>query len=129
MKPPAAQAMSARAERRAMIALLAVFALLVQALIPSVATAATIPADGLAICSPAGLAAAADGGSAPPPAAHDCQHCVCPAMTGQPPLSGSVRPVVYAPAVSPVADTPRGVRPHARAPPRPPGQGPPLPNA
>lgn len=123
------QAMTARAERRAMIALVAVFALLVQALIPSLANAGTGPGEGLAICTQAGLAPAPDGGAPAPPQGHDCQHCVCPAATAAPPPLASIRPVAYAQAPAPVADTPAGVRPLIRAPPRPPGQGPPAPNA
>lgn len=121
--------MTARAERRAMVALVAVFALLVQALVPSLAAAGTLSGEGLSICTQAGLAPAPDGGSAPAPAGHDCQHCVCPALTAEPPPVASVQPVAYAEPAAPVADTPRGVRPQARAPPRPPGQGPPTPNA
>ena len=93
MKPLDGQTMNARAERRAIIALVAVFVMLVQALIPSLASAGTFPGEGLAICTQAGLAPALDGGSVPAPGGHDCQHCVCPAATAEPPPIASVRPV------------------------------------
>ncbi|MFZ5719951.1 MAG: DUF2946 family protein [Pseudomonadota bacterium] len=115
--------MRAHAERRAMIALVAVFVLLVQALAPTLASAGTFPGGGLSICTKAGLAPSSDGDAAP--LGHDCQHCVCPAAAVEPPSIVSVRPVAYADSTLVVADTPRGVRPQARAPPRPPGQGPP----
>lgn len=127
MESPSEQTMTARAERRAMAALVAVFVLLVQALVPSLAAAGTGPGDGLAICTQAGLAPAPDDGA--PPLGHDCRHCVCPTAGAEPPPLASVRPVVYAQAPPPVTDTPAGVRPPTRAPPRPPGQGPPPANA
>ena len=69
-----------------------------------------------------------DGAPGQPSAAHSCQHCVCPAVADTPEPIVQILPVAYAVAEAPVADTPRGVRPLPRAPPRPPGQGPPLPN-
>lgn len=121
--------MNGRAERRAMIALFAVFALFVQALIPTLANAAPGPGGSTAICTEMGLATVDDGAPGQPPAAHSCQHCVCPAIADTTAPIVQVLPVAYAVAEAPVADTPRGVRPLPRAPPRPPGQGPPIPNA
>jgi hypothetical protein len=123
---PAIRPMSARAERRAMLALVTVFALLVQALIPTLASATPLASDGVMICTEHGLQAATDG-LAPdaPPAGHTCQHCVCPALITPPSPIATMQAVAYVVAVRSVADTPRGVRPLARAPPRPPGQGPP----
>lgn len=115
-----------RAERRAMIALVAVFVLLVQMLAPAFAVAG--PAMDGAICTSMGLQAA-PGDDAPSPPDHDCKHCLCPAPTAAPPQTLRVASIAYAETPAPVAETPRGLRPQARAPPRPPGQGPPLPNA
>ena len=99
-----------------MIALVAVFALLVQALIPTLAAAGNYPGEGLSVCTEAGLAPAPDGSSAPASAGHDCQHCVCPAATAEAaPAVVSIGPVVYLTVAAPVTETPRGLRPHARA--------------
>lgn len=112
-----------------MIALFAVFALLVQALIPSLANAAPGPGGPAAICTEMGLATVGDAAPGQPAPSHSCQHCVCPALAETPAPIVQILPVAYVVAAAPVADTPRGVRPLPRAPPRPPGQGPPLPNA
>ncbi|WP_337185471.1 DUF2946 family protein [Phenylobacterium sp.] len=131
MKLPTPVAMTAHAERRAMLALVLAFAFVVQMLAPALATAAPTPDGGATICTTMGLqtlGADADSGDTPE-RPHHCQHCVCPAPTAPAdPLTAATR-VVYATGVAPVADTPRGLRPQARAPPRPPGQGPPAPNA
>lgn len=118
--------MSARAERRAILALLTVFALLVQAWIPSLAMAAPASAADMVLCTQQGLQTAPtnpDPGQTAP--SHACQHCVCPALVSAPPPIVSVLAVAYVVAEAPVSDTPVGVRPQPRAPPRPPGQGPP----
>lgn len=115
----------ARAERQAMLALVAVFVLLVQMLAPAFAVAG--PAMDGAICTTMGLQAAPDDG-APAPPDHDCKHCLCPAPTSEPPKTAQVVRIAYVEALAPVVETPRGLRPPTRAPPRPPGQGPPLPN-
>lgn len=112
-----------------MIALVAVFALLVQTLFPSFAMAAPGPGDGLPICTEMGLSKAPSGSPTAPAPAHECQHCVCPAPAAEPPQAATVAAVAYWIALAPVAETPRGERPQARAPPRPPGQGPPRLNA
>lgn len=118
-----APAMTARAERRAMIALVAVFVLLVQALIPAMASAAPGPG-GAVICTQMGLQTAPDDGGIA--AEHACKHCLCPAPVSDPPPAISIQRIAYAARATPV--TPKSLRltPPTRAPPRPPGQGPPA---
>jgi hypothetical protein len=120
----------ARAERRAMLAVVAVFALLFQALVPSLA-AASADLGATPICRPL-AAGSAQGGAGDPQApdpGHHCQHCVCPATAGEPPPVQSHARVTYATALPPAPLHPFVEPPPARAPPRPPGQGPPPPNA
>lgn len=121
--------MTARAERRAMLALVLVFAFLVQMLVPTLANAGAAADGQVTICTTMGLQTVDADGDVAPKSAHDCQHCVCPA----PVVSGGTVltsiDVAYVIGPAPVAETPRGVRPQARAPPRPPGQGPPVSNA
>lgn len=122
---PNCREMAARAERRAMIALIAVFVLVAQALAPAAMASPLAYVDGGVICvsQPAG-----DHGepAAPAQAAGHCQHCVCP-----------VGPALAAPAAQgptwthPFAILSRAIPrqaapPPARPPPRPPGQGPPT---
>jgi hypothetical protein len=120
-----------------MIALVAVFALLVQMLAPTLALAE--PARGLGeqvICTGHGLQTIRTGDAAPTKGspikgwgAAACDHCVCPPVAATP--AAVIAPVVFrtftrhAPPGAFQADLP----PPARAPPRPPGQGPPLTNA
>ena len=118
----------ARAERRAMIALVAVFTLLVQTLMPAFAAAGPMPDGGGVICTTMGLQTAPSD-SAPPAVDHSCKHCVCPAPAAETPTPALVARVAYVEGPALVAPTPRGFVPQARAPPRPPGQGPPLLNA
>lgn len=119
-----------RAERRAMIALAVVFAMLVQAFIPALASAATVHDGQQVICTEMGLKTVQVGDQAPAkqaPAA-PCEHCVCPPVAAQPPeLTLPVALVAYTRAAPPeAADS--DLPPPARAPPRPPGQGPPTAN-
>lgn len=125
---PTNQAMTVRAERRAMVALVAVFVLLVQALIPALASAAPSGAGEMLICTQMGLQAAPDDG-APAAADHACKHCLCPAPVSDPPPVVSVRRVDYAVTQAPVTPRSHRIAPRARAPPRPPGQGPPASDA
>ena len=114
-----------------MIALVAVFALLVQALIPSLAAAGPAGDPAMVICTTAG-AKSVPAGDAPPaqsPAGHACQHCLCPAPASAPPQAPGVQPVAYVVTEAPMTATPRTLRPPTRAPPRPPGQGPPSSDA
>lgn len=107
-----------------MIALVAVFALLVQALIPAFAMAAPAGAGDLLICTQAGLQIGDTG--APAPADHACKHCLCPAPVSDPPPVASVQRIAYAVSAAEPAPKPQRLIPPARAPPRPPGQGPPT---
>jgi len=118
-----------RAERRAMIALVAAFALLVQALIPAFAMAAPGAAGDMLVCTQAGLQAAPGDTGTPPAADHACKHCLCPAPATDPPPTMSVRRIAYAVTEAPRAPRSQRLIPPARAPPRPPGQGPPTSDA
>lgn len=116
-----------------MLALVAVFALLVQALIPSLAGAAPSPLGGplgeTVICTSLGPQTAPTDGGAP---AHvgRCDHCVCPAAAaGLPPPAADPAPATFAYVRTEPRVPPAAPPPPARAPPRPPGQGPPSPNA
>lgn len=119
-----------RAERRALIALLAVFALLVQALWPAAAVAAPDFGAAAMVCTGHGLAAAPDGGSAPDKrtGGHPCQHCVCPSLAVTPPplAAAPAGEVSYTDAVAldpPAQDLAPG---RGLAAPPPPGRGPPV---
>ena len=111
-----------------MMGVFVVFALLVQALIPSMAMSSSMSTNGLEICTTRGVQAAPAGTPAPdmPASGHTCQHCICPlALTATLPVL-VVLQVTYIVARTAVVEIPRGLRPLARAPPRPPGQGPPA---
>ncbi len=122
--------MSARAERRAIVALFAAFALIVQALVPSLATAAPGDAPFAAICTGQALKAAAFGQDAPsqPMPAQGCEQCLFALTAAPPPAPVTVRPVAYALAAALITPAVDRRIPRARAPPRPPGQGPPTSN-
>jgi len=126
---PHNQARAERAERRAMIALVAVFCLLVQALVPAFAAAAPASAGEMLICTDMGLQTAPDGGTGAPAQKHSCKHCLCPAPAADPPAVFSVRRIAYAVAATPAVPKTWRLLPPARGPPRPPGQGPPTSNA
>jgi hypothetical protein len=126
---PADRARTERTERRAMIALVAVFVLLVQALVPAFAMAAPAAAGEMLICTQMGLQTAPGDTGAPPAADHACKHCLCPAPASDPPPVMSVRRIAYAVAEAPIAPRSQRLIPPARAPPRPPGQGPPTSDA
>jgi hypothetical protein len=122
--------MGVRAERRAMIALVALFALLVQMLAPSLAAAAPAPGEQV-ICTDHGLQTIRTGDTGPAKDApgHACDHCVCPPVAAT--LAAVIQPVVFvafAREARPEAVS-TDLPPPARAPPRPPGQGPPLSHA
>jgi hypothetical protein len=124
--------MSVEAERRAIVALFAIFALLVQALIPSFAVAAARADDGaMMICTNHGLQTAPvdDGAPAQPAPGHPCEHCVCPAAVAPPPAISIVGAVRYAYAHAAPPPARERLTPPARGPPPPPGQGPPPPYA
>ena len=130
VKSVAITSMSAGAERRAIVALLTAFALMVQALIPSLASAAPMSLSDMVLCTEQGLQSAPAGSvPAQTPPGHACQHCICPAIATTLPPVVSILAVAYVVTEALVTATPCGTRPAARAPPRPPGQGPPLSNA
>jgi hypothetical protein len=116
-------------ERRALCALFAVFALMVQALIPAAAMARPGSEGAQVICTAMGAETLAAHGQ---PAPHKgfggmpCQDCLAAAMACVTTPELAVLPVAYAVArVEHVAAAP-ALEPRARAPPRPPGQGPPT---
>ncbi len=122
---------SARAERRAMIALVAMFTLLVQMLAPTLAVAASGPGEQV-VCTSHGLQTieAGDDTPAKPAPTHVCDHCVCPPVAATP--AAMIQPAVFvafAREVAPPEALSADLPPPARAPPRPPGQGPPVSNA
>ncbi|MBW8815166.1 MAG: DUF2946 domain-containing protein [Caulobacterales bacterium] len=117
-----------------MIALAAIFALLVQVIAPATAMAMPMDPQAGVICAPAngpaGPAAPAPTGDLPAGQCGHCGHCTAaPSAAALPePLAEPIQLVRYAGRIDPPrAATQR--RPPARAPPRPPGQGPPSPNA
>ena len=125
---------SAKHDRRALAALLAVFALMVQALIPAAAMAAAPgPAGALVICTAFGAQTVTPDGkpAAPAPrkgfAGMPCRDCLAAAMSAVAPAPApAVQPVVYQAARLEHAPPVRLDPPNARAPPRPLGQGPPA---
>ena len=100
-----------------MIALAAIFVLLVQALAPAFAVAGPTPDGAGVICTDMGVQRAPNDPAAPA-VDHACKHCVCP-----------VTRVAYVVAQTPAAAISRTLPPPARGPPRPPGQGPPTSDA
>jgi hypothetical protein len=117
-------------DRRAIAALFVVFALMVQALAPSHAMAAG-DAPGVTICTAAGTHTVTSSGGAGSPAQHrgaPCQDCLAAALAvAAPPPALAIQPVAYAVARVEHVTAASLIAPRARAPPRPPGQGPPNP--
>jgi hypothetical protein len=115
---------------RALVALLALVAFWAQALAPAAALAASRgepPA--LVICTNEGVVTTAPKA----PAQHrkgfagmPCQDCLAASLAAIAPPELTARPVVYEIARIERTAPPRLVRPRARAPPRPLGQGPPV---
>lgn len=115
------------AERRAMIALVAVFALLVQALLPSLVHASPLTVDGkIPLCAADASGDLPLGDLAPEP---PCDHCVVAAVHALAPAPDAATPVAYSMSLARFRPPPALRLPPARAPPRPPGQGPPSPIA
>lgn len=114
-------------DRTAIAALFVVFALLVQLIAPTSAMAS--PDGHLIICSQAGMTDFAAGGSGPAHkraggmSCHDCL-AAAPAIVATPDLA--LQPVAYEAARVEHVTTLSLIAPRARAPPRPPGQGPPT---
>jgi hypothetical protein len=117
-------------ERKAIAALFVVFALMVQALIPTHAMAAN-DAGGVTICTATGTHSFAASDRPDSPAQHHgapCQDCLAAAVAAAPPPPAlAIQAVAY--AIARVEHVTPGaiVAPRARAPPRPLGQGPPNP--
>jgi hypothetical protein len=121
-------------DRRALAALLAVLALLVQALIPAAAMARPDASGGVVICTATGTLTIGSDGK--PQAQHEaphkgfggmpCQDCLAVAMAAVVTPELAVQPVSYAAERVEHAPVTRLLEPRARAPPRPPGQGPPT---
>ena len=118
-------------ERRALAALVAVFALMVQALVPAAAMAATSDASGrMVICTQNGTATVDSKGGQPSApkgfAGMPCQDCLAAALAVTQTPELAVQPVAYVAARIESTPGERLIQPRARAPPRPPGQGPPT---
>lgn len=116
---------------RAVAALVAIFALLIQALVPAAAMAASSdPRTGLIVCA-AGGAQAVSSSAAPASGRKSfggmpCQDCLAAAMAAITTPDLAVRPVAYVTARVEHVAVAVTLEPRARAPPRPPGQGPPT---
>lgn len=125
-----ASARPAAHDRRALAALFAVFALLVQALIPAAAMAAQRgPTGAIVICTASGAQSLASHGHAAPQKVFGgmpCQDCLASAMAAVVTPELTIQPVAYAVERVEHAAAVRLPAPRARAPPRPPGQGPPT---
>src|SRR5258705_12183873 len=117
-----------RAERRAIVALFAIFALMVQALMPMAAVAAPGIAGDM-ICSAHGVqpvpAESGPGKAAP---LRGCDHCACPvAFAATPPAGIEIAQVVRFPEAAPPTVLAQGQTPgRGLAAPPPPSQGPPA---
>jgi hypothetical protein len=117
-------------ERRTLAVLVAVFALMVQALVPAAAMAGAPNASAaIVICTGAGVTTVSDQAPASKPkgfAGMPCQDCLAAslAVTLLPALA--IQRVIYAAARIEQAPAERLIEPRARALPRPPGQGPPT---
>ncbi|HLZ82549.1 MAG TPA: DUF2946 family protein [Caulobacteraceae bacterium] len=116
-------------DRRAIVALFVMFALMVQALIPTSAMAAS--GDGhVTICTAEGTQTFAPDGKPDSPAHHHgsaCADCLAAALvTATPPPALDIQPVAYTVSRVEHATPTDRIVPRARAPPRPPGQGPPI---
>ena len=116
-------------DRRALAVLVAVFALLVQALVPAAAMAAAQDASGvMVICTATGVATVSDKAPGKPKgfAGMPCQDCLAAALAVTQTPELAVQPVIYVAARVEHTPAQRTIEPRARAPPRPPGQGPPT---
>jgi len=117
-------------DRRAVALFMAVFALLVQALVPAAAMAATPNTpDAMVICTGTGVTTVADRTTPSKPkgfAGMPCQDCLAAALAVTQTPALAIVPVIYATARIDRPAVERLVEPRARAPPRPPGQGPPT---
>lgn len=120
-----------RRDLQGVAALVGVFALLIQALVPAAAMAAgSDPRTGLIICVAGGAEAVPYPG---PPASGrmgfggmPCQDCLAAAMAATTTPDLTVQPAAYVTARVEHVAAAIYLAPRARAPPRPPGQGPPT---
>ena len=116
---------------RLLIALAAMLAVLVQALLPAAAMAHDVRDGGSAIviCTADGAKLVKLGGKEAPAkgfAGFSCSRCVAASLAAvTPDPEPTVAPVLYAVYLQRAPLRAPSVRGHARAPPRPPGQGPP----
>lgn len=123
---------TAKHERRAICGLFAVFALMLQALMPTMAMAAQPQLAGAdIICIGGRIHTVAPDGRPEAPAktmgGMPCQDCLAAAMAVVAPAPApTVQRVAYAIARIEHAPVRSVLAPRARAPPRPPGQGPPT---
>lgn len=109
-------------------AALAMLALVAQLLIP-VTMAQARTADTIMLCTPQGAVSVTvghDGQPAKAPVQTTCQHCALVSPAAMPEPAIEVAPVRYAVRELNPAVAVRAERPPARAPPRPPSQGPPI---
>lgn len=97
MGAPQAKRMNVRDERRAIVALFAVFALLVQALVPGIAAAASGGRDTICVATGVHHGGARDSAPDGHGMGAGCDHCVCPAPAAPPSAAAAlVQPVRYA---------------------------------
>nr|MEA2797082.1 hypothetical protein [Phenylobacterium sp.] len=117
-------------DRRAIAALFAVLALLVQALIPAAAMARPDASGARVICTATGTQTIGPDGKLQAPhkgfGGMPCQDCLAVAMAAVVTPELAVQPVAYAAERVEHAPVTSRLEPRARAPPRPPGQGPPT---
>lgn len=122
----------ARSGSTLLVALLAAFAVLAQTLVPAVAMArSTSAGEAIIICTAEGAKLVKVGGEEPAPSkifgGFKCGQCVVASLAAiTPDPAATIVPVRYAVRLEVAIVRTLGVRGHARAPPRPPGQGPPL---
>ena len=115
-----------------LVALLAALAVLAQTLVPAVAMArSTSVGEAIIICTAEGARLIKVGGEEPAPrkifGGFKCGQCVVASLVAiAPDPTATTVPVRYAARIETAVVRVLGVRGHARAPPRPPGQGPPL---
>ena len=123
-------ASGSRQDRRAFAALVAVFALLVQAMLPGAAMASSGGDPFGVICTATGTATVSPHAPAQAPAKEfggmPCQDCLAAAMAVVQTPELAIQPVAYAVARIEHEPARQQPAPRARAPPRPPGQGPPT---
>ena len=117
-----------RNERRALIALVAVFALVVQAFWPVAAAAAPDFGGAALVCTGHSLETAPAGAPDKSAPGQPCQHCVCPVVAALPPVvtAGPGEAVRYAHAAPPVRSAQDPAPGRGLAAPPPPSRGPPV---